>query len=149
MKRIYQSILEDHSQRYQQAKKIRVSDNTIRRWVDVLETFHYCFLIRPWTKNVTRSLLKEPKAYLWDWSGIEDKGAKIENFVACHLLKAVHCWTDLGFEKLLRLDRVCCIYNYAAEFFCSYSLVNIVVGEVCSIKKWRAIFCGCHSFIGM
>lgn len=83
----------------QLAKKIRVADSTIRRWINVLEVFHHCFLVKPWSKNVTRSLLKEPKIYLWDWSGIVDKGAKIENFVACHLLKAVHCWTDLGFGE--------------------------------------------------
>jgi len=41
-------------------------------------------------------LVKEPKIYLWDWSDIEDIGFKTENFVASHLLKAVHFWTDIG-----------------------------------------------------
>lgn len=81
------------------SKKIQVSDQTIRRWIKVLESFFYCFTIKPWAKNVTRSLLKQPKLYLWDWSLIEDKGGRIENFVASHLLKAVHFWTDLGFGK--------------------------------------------------
>jgi predicted AAA+ superfamily ATPase len=40
--------------------------------------------------------LKEPKVYLWDWSEVKDKGAKVENFIASHLLKAVHFWTDQG-----------------------------------------------------
>jgi hypothetical protein len=40
--------------------------------------------------------MKEPKLYLWDWSVIEDLGAKVENFVANHLLKAVHFWSDAG-----------------------------------------------------
>ena len=39
---------------------------------------------------------KEPKYYLWDWSECKDQGAKLENFVASHLLKAVHFWTDYG-----------------------------------------------------
>lgn len=81
------------------SKKIRVSDSTVRRWIKVLEAFYYCFTLSPWSKNVARSLLKEPKVYLWDWSMIEDRGARIENFVASHLLKAVHFWTDLGFGK--------------------------------------------------
>lgn len=81
------------------AKKIRVSDQTIRRWITVLESFFYCFTIKPWSTNITRSLLKQPKIYLWDWSLLEDKGAKVENFVASHLLKAVHFWTDIGFGK--------------------------------------------------
>ncbi|OGT08744.1 MAG: hypothetical protein A2X78_02425 [Gammaproteobacteria bacterium GWE2_37_16] len=79
------------------AQKAQVSVNTAKRWVNTLESFYYCFLIRPWTKKVTRSLLKEPKIYLWDWADIEDIGAKTENFVAAHLLKAVHFWTDYGF----------------------------------------------------
>ncbi|MBA3237730.1 MAG: DUF4143 domain-containing protein [Parachlamydiaceae bacterium] len=57
---------------------------------------YYCFLIQPWSKNVTRSLLKEPKIYLWDWSLIENSGARAENFIAAHLLKACHYWTDRG-----------------------------------------------------
>ncbi|MBN2689301.1 MAG: DUF4143 domain-containing protein [Gammaproteobacteria bacterium] len=78
------------------AKKIQVANTTIRRWVDVLELLYYCFLIRPWTKNIARSLLKEPKCYLWDFSLVENKGQRFENFVALHLLKAVHYWTDTG-----------------------------------------------------
>lgn len=79
------------------SQKIGVSINTIKRWLETLETFYYCFLIRPYSKGILRSLLKEPKIYLWDWSDVADLGARHENFVASHLLKAVHCWTDLGF----------------------------------------------------
>ena len=35
----------------------------------------------------------------FDWSGIEDVGDKAETFVACHLLKAVEGWNDMGFGK--------------------------------------------------
>ncbi|MCP5492888.1 MAG: ATP-binding protein [Chlamydiales bacterium] len=79
------------------ANKVNVSVDTIRRWIETLKSFYYCFTIRPWTKNVNRSLLKEPKIYLWDWGHIEDEGAKQENFVASQLLKAVQFWTDRGF----------------------------------------------------
>lgn len=75
---------------------IRVSIPTIDKWLSILEKFYFCFFIRPWSKNVIRSLVKEPKIYLWDWSEIEDIGMRTENFVASHLLKAVHFWTDLG-----------------------------------------------------
>lgn len=78
------------------ANKIRASQESIRRWISVLESLYYCFTIRPWTKNVTRSLVKNPKIYLTDWSLIDDSGARNENFVACHLLKAVSCWKDQG-----------------------------------------------------
>jgi len=70
--------------------------DTVRRWLGVLEAMYYCYAIRPWSKNITRSLLKEPKYYLWDWSQCTDVGARNENFIASHLLKAVHYWTDTG-----------------------------------------------------
>ncbi len=79
------------------AQKVRVSDQTIRRWVSVFESLYFCFTLHPWSKNVTRSLLKEPKIYLMDWSQVENKGQRAENFIASHLLKAVHFWTDSGF----------------------------------------------------
>jgi predicted AAA+ superfamily ATPase len=78
------------------ANKVNVSIDTIRRWIKTLKAFYYCFSIQPWTKNITRSLLKEPKIYLWDWSLIEDHVARVENFIASHMYKAVHFWSDLG-----------------------------------------------------
>ncbi|MCB1081949.1 MAG: ATP-binding protein [Chlamydiia bacterium] len=79
------------------ANKVNVTIDTISRWIKTLKSFYYCFTLKPWTKNISRSLLKEPKVYLWDWSLVEDEGAKKENFIASHLLKAVHFWTDRGF----------------------------------------------------
>lgn len=78
------------------ARDINVSVPTIKRWIDSLSAFYYSFTIKPWFKNVGSSLKKQPKIYLWDWSDIEDSGAKNENFVASHLLKAVNFWTDCG-----------------------------------------------------
>jgi len=78
------------------SKKVGVSIDTIRRWIEVLKSFYYCFSIQPWSKNISRSLLKEPKLYLWDWSLVEEEGHRYENLVASHLLKAVHFWTDRG-----------------------------------------------------
>lgn len=56
----------------------------------------YCFRVRPWHRSVPKSLRKQPKLYLWDWSIVADTGARNENLVASHLLKAVHWWTDIG-----------------------------------------------------
>jgi predicted AAA+ superfamily ATPase len=78
------------------AKQVRVSVDTVRRWLDILEAFYFCFRIRPWHRNLATALRKEPKTYLWDWSTVTDTGARAENLIACHLLKAVHWWTDLG-----------------------------------------------------
>jgi uncharacterized protein len=78
------------------ANEVGVAIDTVRRWVEVFERLHYGFLIRPWYTNVSKALRKEPKWYLRDWSGIDDAGERAETFVACHLLKAVQGWTDLG-----------------------------------------------------
>lgn len=79
------------------AARIDVSVDTVRRWVRALEALYFCFTITPWTRRINRSLRKQPKIYLWDWAGCPDEGAKAENFVAVHLLKAVHWWTDNGY----------------------------------------------------
>lgn len=78
------------------ANKINVSSDTIRRWIKTLQSFFYCFTIQPWSNNIARSLIKEPKTYLWDWANIDEEGLRAENLVASHLLKAVHYWTDCG-----------------------------------------------------
>ncbi|MBN1556318.1 MAG: DUF4143 domain-containing protein, partial [Phycisphaerae bacterium] len=81
------------------AKDVQVSVDTLRRWVEILNSLHHGFLIKPWFKNVTRSLRKEPKWFLRDWAEIEDQGSRAETFVGCHLLKAVDGWNDLGLGK--------------------------------------------------
>jgi len=81
------------------AVQIRVSVDTIRRWIATLESFYYCFTVRPWHRNLAKSLRKQPKAYLWDWSCVAGAGARWENFIAAHLLKAAHAWTDLGLGR--------------------------------------------------
>lgn len=78
------------------AAELGVAPETVRRWVDLLARLHFGFLVRPWFTNVAKSLRKEPKWFLRDWSGITDDGARAETLVACHLLKAVEGWTDLG-----------------------------------------------------
>ena len=79
------------------AREIQVSVDTIKRWIDLLARLHYGFMVRPWFKNVAKALRKEPKWFQRDWSGLADDGARAETLVACHLLKAVEGWTDLGF----------------------------------------------------
>lgn len=81
------------------ARKLQVSEHTIKNWLNILAATYYCFSIQPWTTNINRSLLKQPKYYLWDWSTITDDGPRAENFVAMHLLKAVHFWTECGFGQ--------------------------------------------------
>jgi predicted AAA+ superfamily ATPase len=81
------------------AQEVGIATDTARRWIDLLERLHFGFRVRPWFANVTKALRKEPKWFLRDWSGVEDLGARAETFVACHLLKAVEGWSDVGLGR--------------------------------------------------
>lgn len=78
------------------AKQVQVSEPTIRQWISVLRELYFCFQVRPWSKNISRSLLKTPKIYCWDWSAVDDIGSRYENLVGLHLHKAASYWTDTG-----------------------------------------------------
>lgn len=78
------------------AQDVGVAPNTTKAWVEALCALHVGFLVRPWFRNIGSALRKEPKWFLRDWSTIPDLGQRAETFVACHLLKAVEGWTDLG-----------------------------------------------------
>lgn len=81
------------------ARSVNASVDSIRRWLATLGSLYFCFAVRPWSKNVSRALRKEPKYYVWDWSIVQDPGQRAETLVACALLKSVHCWTDAGFGE--------------------------------------------------
>ncbi len=81
------------------ARTVRASENTTRAWVETLNSLHHGFIVRPWYRSVNAAIRKMPKWYPRDWSNIEDKGQRAETLVACHLLKAVEGWTDMGFGR--------------------------------------------------
>jgi hypothetical protein len=73
---------------------LEVSHRSVTHWMDILETFYYHFRIYPHSAKKIRSLKKEPKLYLWDWSEVDDEAKRFENLMASHLLKFVHFLTD-------------------------------------------------------
>lgn len=79
------------------AWQCQVSVDSVRRWLVTLESLYYCFRVPPWQTNVARSLRKQGKTFLWDWSLVEDEGGRFENLVACALRKAVDFWTEAGY----------------------------------------------------
>ncbi len=80
---------------------------TIKRWLDLLERMYVIFKVTPYHKNIARSLLKEPKFYFYDTGQVSsDEGSKLENLVACALLKELHFLEDtLGRSCLLHYLR--------------------------------------------
>ncbi|MBN2319629.1 MAG: ATP-binding protein [Acidobacteria bacterium] len=81
---------------------LEVSFDTVRRWMQYLYELYYAFEIKPYIRKIPRSLKRDGKLYLWDYSEIADPAARFENLVASHLLKACHYWTDTG-EGLFEL----------------------------------------------
>jgi predicted AAA+ superfamily ATPase len=69
---------------------LEVSHRAVTNWLNILENLYYHFRIYPYTGKTIRSIKKEPKLFLWDWSEIDDPGARFENMIASHLLKWVH-----------------------------------------------------------
>ncbi|MFH1159219.1 MAG: ATP-binding protein [Pseudomonadota bacterium] len=78
------------------ARDLQVSPVSVRSWLDLFERFFLIFTIAPWTEKVARAIVKERKAYLFDFPRIKDEGARFENKVALELWRAVTSWNDLG-----------------------------------------------------
>lgn len=73
---------------------LSVSHKAVSRWIGILEMVYYCYRVYPFQISALRSLKKEPKLYLWDWSEVADEGDRFENMVASHLLKYCHFLRD-------------------------------------------------------
>lgn len=79
------------------ARVIGVSPHTAGKWLELFERFFLSFRISPWTRKVSRAIVKEKKLYLFDTPLIQDAGARFENAVALELNRAVRSWTELGY----------------------------------------------------
>jgi len=69
---------------------------TITRWLDILKAIYLIFTLRPWHKNITRSIKKENKLYFYDWSNVPDAGGRFENLMAVSLLKMAARLSETG-----------------------------------------------------
>lgn len=77
------------------ARDLECDANSVKRWLTLLENLYLIFRVTPYSKNISRSLLKEPKFYFYDHTYAEDDhGARLENFAACALLKELHYLED-------------------------------------------------------
>lgn len=87
------------------AQDVGVSDDTAKRWLQVLEKSDVIFFLRPYSNNLLKRTVKTPKMYFFDtglvayltrYSSPEIlangaiNGAILENFVVSELLKSYH-----------------------------------------------------------
>jgi predicted AAA+ superfamily ATPase len=87
----YKSIAED----------LQIAPNTVRKYVEILESLCIIFLIRPFHANIARAVLREPKVYFFDSGYVKgDDGLKLENTCAVCLLKHVQYLEDTAGENV-------------------------------------------------
>lgn len=81
----YQSIAED----------AKISPHTVKKYIEILEALYIIFCVTPFSKNIARSLVKQPKIYFFDNGLVKGGvGEKLENFLAICLLKHTYANID-------------------------------------------------------
>ena len=85
---------------------LEVSHVTAGKWFQIIERLYHVFRVVPFGSPKIKSVKKEFKHYHFDWSLIQDHGARFENFIASHLLKWCHWVEDTeGYDMELRYFR--------------------------------------------
>lgn len=88
------------------SEDLQVSQQTVARWVSILDNLYLTFRISPFGAPKIRAVKKEQKLYFWDWTQNDNDGAKFENLVASQLLKYCHLVEDTeGHRMELRFIR--------------------------------------------
>ena len=83
------------------ARDLQKSPNTVQHWLKLLTDLYVVFAVPPYSAKIARALLKQPKYYFYDTGMVAgDDGAKLENLVACALLKEIHRLEDVAGEQL-------------------------------------------------
>jgi uncharacterized protein len=83
------------------AQDLQLAPNTVRRYVDILESLCIVFTVRPFHANVARAILKEPKLYFYDSGFVQGgEGIQLENTCAVCLLKHVQYLQDIAGEDI-------------------------------------------------
>lgn len=82
------------------AEDTHISPTTVKKYIQILEALYIIFRVTPYSNNIARSLLKEPKIYFFDTGLVNSgNGPRLENFVAGCLLKHVYGKIDYEAEK--------------------------------------------------
>ncbi len=83
------------------AEDLQIAPNTVRKYVEILESLCIIFLIRPFHANIARAVLKEPKVYFFDSGYVKgDDGLRLENTCAVCLLKNAQYLEDTKGDNL-------------------------------------------------
>jgi uncharacterized protein len=81
------------------ARDLQKSPQTVQNWLKLLEDLYVIFRVNPYHKNIARALLQAPKYYFFDSAMVEGElGLRLENIVACALLKEIQRKIDVDGE---------------------------------------------------
>ncbi len=73
---------------------LQVSHKTVSNWMAIFTRVYAVFCLSPMGSPVIKAVKKEQKHYHFDWTLLEEDGARFENVVAVHALKWVHYLQD-------------------------------------------------------
>ena len=77
------------------ANDLQVSVHTVKHWLQILENLYIIFPVRPYHRDISRSILKTSKYYMYDTGEVQGgDGPRLENTVACALMKEIHLVED-------------------------------------------------------
>lgn len=78
------------------ARDLEIAPNTVKKYIQIFEALYIVFRLTPFTDNIARSLLKEPKLYFYDTGMVlGDEGIKFENLAALSLAKEAAAAEDI------------------------------------------------------
>jgi len=75
---------------------LQVNHKTVANWLEALKKIYLVFSIMPWSKSISKAIKRENKFYFYDWTMIDNEGARFENLIAVSLLRLVNRWNELG-----------------------------------------------------
>ena len=81
-------------------ENLDVSFDTVERWIQILERLFLVYRIAPYGAPRIRAVKKEKKLYFWNWTFVENQGARWENLVAGHLMKYCDFMKDVHGERM-------------------------------------------------
>ncbi|MFA5250160.1 MAG: ATP-binding protein [Parachlamydiales bacterium] len=105
------------------SEDLAVAPNTVKKYLQILEALYIVFRITPFSKNIARSLLKEPKIYFFDTGLVQgDAGIKFENLTAACLFK----------HLLFKVDYLA--QNYTLKYLQTKERKKVDFALVCNSK---------------
>lgn len=75
---------------------LEVSHETVQNYLRSLKLTYVLFELPVYSARISRAIKKEKKVYFFDWTRVEDPGARFENYVAVELLSWTTLWQDAG-----------------------------------------------------